>query len=382
MSNYRILPDKLTSSRPTCSLSDHLGCVAYLPQCRWRRGGDPDPSTFLRGSILQAAPAASTRSSQASRLPLLRGNFLIDITQAIATDLNLPLGYFRDRFSELAAELLPIYGQTQYKKCAAAFNQAAVKSVANLQQAVQSAADVESWPSDVRFSTTLMVQYAGYVAMIEGRNQIWPYEYMAFSRRMGELWQGFCQLAFDYPIRPLRPIVPPLFSDVRRSLHRELSDYIQNLPLEETQKQELHRYYQKVWMLVDSGEVSLELDLHFEQDGQKVVVDFKSGFGSNEKGNTNRLLLVATIYRNLVETYRCLLLVRSPEDQNNHYFRTLRDSTVWEAYCGAAAYDKIGEFTGFDLQGWIAEHVDWLGHLSLDTKQLIEQEHLEGYVQW
>ena len=307
---------------------------------------------------------------------------MVQVTQAIATDLNIPLAYFRDRFNEIAAEQLPIYGQTQYKKNAAAFNQGAVKSINNLKQAIQSAADAESWPSTVLFSAILMTQYAGFLAMIDGRNQIWPYEYMAFSRRMGELWQAFCQLAFDYPIRPLRPIIPPLFSDVRRSLQGELAAYIAQLPLTDSQKDELHKYYRKVWMLVDSGEVSLELDLHFEQDNQKIVVDFKSGFGSNEKGNTNRLLLVATIYKNLVDSYRCLLLVRSPEDQNNHYFRTLRDSSVWEAYSGPAAYDQIGQFTGFDLRGWINTHVDWMAHLDTSTSDLVRRENMEGYVQW
>jgi hypothetical protein len=46
--------------------------------------------------------------------------------------------------------------------------------------------------------------------------------------------------------------------------------------------------YQKVWILVTSGEIKLELDLHFENGENDFVVDFKSGFSSNEKGNTNR----------------------------------------------------------------------------------------------
>jgi hypothetical protein len=308
--------------------------------------------------------------------------FLIDITPAIGTDLSIPLGYFRARFSEITTELLPIYGQSQYKKCAAAFNQLAVKSINNLKQVIRWTADAESWPGAARFSAILMTQYAGYVALIDDRNHIWPYEFMAFSRRMGELWQGFCLLPFEYPLRPLKLIVPPLFSDVRQSLHGELADYIERLPLAEAQKQELHQYYRKVWMLVDSGEISLELDLHFEQDGEKIIIDFKSGFGSNEKGNTNRLLLVATIYKTLVNKYRCLLLVRSPEDQNNHYFRTLRDSGVWEAHSGPAAYGQIGRFTGFDLRGWIDTHVDWMAHLGAETSSLLRREHLEGYVQW
>ncbi|AUO79553.1 hypothetical protein BSP10_150 [Bacillus phage BSP10] len=52
-----------------------------------------------------------------------------------------------------------------------------------------------------------------------------------------------------------------------------------------------------MWELVVSGEIKLESDLHFEKDGVKYNVDFKSGFNSNEKGNTNRLLMVGSIYK-------------------------------------------------------------------------------------
>lgn len=76
------------------------------------------------------------------------------------------------------------------------------------------------------------------------------------------------------------------------------------------------KYYHKVWGLIISGEIQLELDLHFIFEGQKYVVDFKSGFGSNEKGNTNRLLLVASIYKNLEENFNPLIFVRSAENNN------------------------------------------------------------------
>ena len=107
---------------------------------------------------------------------------------------------------------------------------------------------------------------------------------------------------------------PPLFSDVQAKLTEEIVDYIHSLNITNDQKATLKKYYQKVWSLVNSGEIKLELDLHFEQTGTKYVVDFKSGFGSNEKGNVNRLLLVATIYKNMEESYEPLLFVRAKED--------------------------------------------------------------------
>ena len=114
-----------------------------------------------------------------------------------------------------------------------------------------------------------------------------------------------------------------------------------------------------------SGEIQLELDLHFIFEGKKYVVDFKSGFGSNEKGNTNRLLLVASIYKNLSESYKCLLFVRAEE--NNSYFNTLKNSGIWEAYCGSEAYVKIREYSGYDLKSWIDTNMDWANDFKPET---------------
>ena len=158
--------------------------------------------------------------------------------------------------------------------------------------------------------------------------------------------------------------------------------YIDGLTLHVEEKGELQRYYQKVWTLVDSGQVKLELDLHFAVKGEKYNVDFKSGFGSNEKGNTNRLLLVASIYQNLAAGYRCLLLVRSEEEANNHYFQTLKHSGVWDAYCGAEAYRQIAVFTGFDPKAWIDANLSWLDDLSESTRTYLVHNNLEAYLKW
>src|SRR5699024_9928190 len=40
----------------------------------------------------------------------------------------------------------------------------------------------------------LLSTYSSYVVMIEERNRIKNYEYMDFSRRMGELWEPFCKI--------------------------------------------------------------------------------------------------------------------------------------------------------------------------------------------
>jgi hypothetical protein len=135
--------------------------------------------------------------------------------------------------------------------------------------------------------------------------------------------------------------------------------------------------------LVLSGEIKLALDMHFSLGEERYNVDFKSGFGSNEKGNTNRLLLVASIYRNIEhEQYRCVMLVRSAEEQNNHYLQTLADSGLWEVFCGSEAYAQIARYTGFNLKSWIESNIDWHSDLTPEFYQDLSRLNLLGYLAW
>ncbi len=138
-----------------------------------------------------------------------------------------------------------------------------------------------------------------------------------------------------------------------------------------------------MWQLVTSGEIKLELDLHFTHNNVRHVVDCKSGFGSNEKGNTNRLLLVASIYRNIEpQQYRCMLFVRSAEDVNNNYLQTLKRSGLWEVYCGTETYPKVLEFSGFDLGQWITNNVRWADDLAQDFYEYLTDNDLTKYLTW
>ncbi len=198
--------------------------------------------------------------------------------------------------------------------------------------------------------------------------------------RVGELWDPFCKLCFYYPLNDVILFIPPLFSEVKKKLTDEIVEYINKLNISLKEKEELKKYYEKVWSLVTSGEIQLELDLHFVSQGQKYVVDFKSGFGSNEKGNTNRLLLVATIYKNLSDSYKCLLFVRAEE--NNSYFNTLKNSGIWEAYCGNEAYYKIREFSGYDLKSWIDMNMNWASDFKPETIAHFHEQNLLQYLLW
>ena len=216
--------------------------------------------------------------------------------------------------------------------------------------------------------------------MIESRNSVRPYEYMDFSRRVGELWDPFCKLCFYYPINDISLFIPPVFSEAKQKLSSEITTYINSLAISLEERQVLKDYYDKVWRMVGSGEIQLELDLHFIHNNQKIVVDFKSGFGSNEKGNTNRLLLVATIYKNLDENYQCLLFVRAEE--NNSYFNTLKNSRIWEAYCGDETYQKIKDYAGYDLKLWIDTNIDWQHDFDTATITHFTQQNLLQYLLW
>ena len=228
----------------------------------------------------------------------------------------------------------------------------------------------------------LIITYASYIVMLDARNSVWPYEYMAFARRIGELWEPFCKLPFEYPIKKLTIISPPDFNKVQDTIKKDATNYIDSLKLDQETKDELKRHYAIPWTMVDSGGIKLGLDLHFEQDGIHYNCDFKSGFSSNEKGNTNRLLLVASIYNSLGEIEKTILFVRQPEDDNNHYLQTLKNSPYWDVYCANDGYAAMKRLTGFDMREWLDNNVDWENDISSELREHLEKNDLLRYLTW
>lgn len=228
----------------------------------------------------------------------------------------------------------------------------------------------------------LIITYASYIVMLDARNSVWPYEYMAFARRIGELWEPFCKLPFEYPIKKLTIINPPDFKTVQDTIKKDATDYIDSLNIDQETKDELKHHYAIPWTMVDSGGIKLGLDLHFEQDGIHYNCDFKSGFSSNEKGNTNRLLLVASIYNSLGEIEKTLLFVRQAEDENNHYLQTLKNSPYWDVYCANDSYAAMKKFTGFDMREWLDNNVDWENDISEELRDHLEENNLLRYLTW
>jgi hypothetical protein len=294
------------------------------------------------------------------------------------------LSYLRSRAAECLGEVTQQFGVRQFKKRAAAINRALAREKDDLASMVGQVAERENWGPQATLQAVLLLMHCTNVVMLETRNDVWPYEYMAFSRRIGELWEPFITTCFHYPVRKdVALFIPPLFRDIRERLTQEVRAFIENLNIGDADKQSLLRYYDQVWQLVTSGEIKLELDLHFCIADKRYVVDCKSSFGSNEKGNTNRLLLVASVYRNIEpEDYACLILVRSSEDENNHYLQTLKRSGLWEVYCGAETYPKVLAFCGFDLGAWIKANVTWLADLDSAFVGHLKKNDLVKYLTW
>lgn len=91
-------------------------------------------------------------------------------------------------------------------------------------------------------------------------------------------------------------------------------------------------------------------------------------------------MLVATIYQNLDDNFKCLLFVRAEE--NNSYFNTLKNSGIWEAYCGSEAYQKINEYSGYNLKNWIETNIDWENDFNAETTQHLTDNNLLQYLLW
>ena len=92
------------------------------------------------------------------------------------------------------------------------------------------------------------------------------------------------------------------------------------------------------------------------------------------------MLLVSTIYQNLDENYKCLLFLRAEE--NNSYFNTLKNSGIWDAYCGTEAYQKIKDYSGYDLKLWTDTNIDWASDFNAETTAHFSDNNLLQYLLW
>ncbi len=77
----------------------------------------------------------------------------------------------------------------------------------------------------------IVLQYCTSVVSLEYRHRVWPYEYMALSRRVGELWERFCSSAWDSPSRDnIQRIEAPSFRAVENTIRLRISDNLSSSP--------------------------------------------------------------------------------------------------------------------------------------------------------
>ena len=187
----------------------------------------------------------------------------------------------------------------------------------------------------------IVLQYCISVVSLEYRHAVWPYEYMSLSRRVGELWERFRSSAWDIPSKPdLQRITPPKIEGVLDTIKNTLVGAARD-----NQKNTTLNVFRDLRDIID--EINMVEDEVFTIGDTPYVIDFKSGFGSNEKGNMLRLRTVGKAYRLWNSDTRLLFLVR--QEQNNNYLNVIKREGLWEVHCGSDAYAQIDEITGSNL---------------------------------
>jgi hypothetical protein len=228
---------------------------------------------------------------------------------------------------------------------------------------------------DERPNYALVLQYCCSVASLEYRHSVWPYEYMAFSRRVGELWEEFCSAAWDFPSRPeVARLKPPSFATVRDALYAQIKSNIG----EHSKRDEIIQDVDILWDII--GNINMNEDEVFCVGDIPHVIDFKSGFGSNEKGNMLRLQTVGKAYRIWNPQTRLLLLVR--QEKNNNYLNSLRLAGLWEVHTSTKAYEQITALTGADIQTVRDTIIDWPSDLSPELYEFLTKANLTRFLIW
>ena len=218
----------------------------------------------------------------------------------------------------------------------------------------------------------LIIRYCGVVHNIQQRHILRPFEYMDFSRRIGELWQKFCASAWDFTLREdLQIYSPPDFEEIKIQVLNNLSQDL---------SADVFARVNALSTLIP--EINLKEDMTYTIKKNLKIVDFKSGFGSNEKGNTHRLLTVANAYKFIDPNTKCYLLVRQTE--NNNYLQVLAKSKLWDVKVNKDAYDFMAGETGVKINEVVQVCNDILEDVSSTVKKDLTKSvnGLEKYTTW
>jgi hypothetical protein len=197
------------------------------------------------------------------------------------------LEYFREG-SEDTYEKLSISNLTNQQKTARMGNQMDFLKGEIIQQIQRTYQD-----NNEKVKRIFIIVYCWIVVSLERRNSLWPYNSIDLSRRSGELWETLIKVAWEYPINQDVSIFgAPSFIEVANWIQTSYKDALESAPLSECKRDELYDKYLRVWDILGE-DIKLDSDQLFETPDTKYIVDFKGSYGSNEKGNKDRLLSVA-----------------------------------------------------------------------------------------
>ena len=276
--------------------------------------------------------------------------------------------YFHDNLRQIAIDIAD--SQIDRKKKSTQINNAIDSVKKNLSTKLLCV-----YPNINKSKLLMTLQYCYSVISLEYRNKVWPYEYMAFSRRNGELWERFCKSAWDNSQLPsLCRIDAPNFNDVKNKFKNRIISYTNDNPYQECFINDIDSIFELV------GEINMIEDEMFNLNGSNYIIDFKSGFGSNEKGNMLRLIAVGKAYKHWDPNVNLLFLVR--QNENNNYLETIRKSGLWDVRCGDAAYNRIDELTGAGICEIRKDVIDFRRDLSPAFWDYLSKNSLTSYLNW
>lgn len=236
-----------------------------------------------------------------------------------------------------------------------------------------------------------LVYYCWIIVSLECRNTIWNYESMDLSRRSGELWEGLLKQCWSYPVfNTVKRFPAPDFMEAAQKIQSAFSSKLQKEQIESNVVKEISAEYSIMWSILGDS-INLNSDELFETiytekgnlevSDKKYIIDFKGSYGSNEKGNKERLLTVARIY-NLLNNHKltdkefnCILAVRTVEAGGHNYLRQLENSKLWSVLRGHEVYEMVFKFTGFDILSFVKEkELDIINDLSKETADYMKSK--------
>jgi hypothetical protein len=203
------------------------------------------------------------------------------------------------------------------------------------------------------FHALLMNNYCCSLSMLETRHKLHPYVDIEFSRRIGELWEKFCKVSLNNPFSGISQSNPVNIS----AFYDQLSKDMQLLSTTASPK---NTPQNATFHLIKDllGDVDLTLDYSGrDANNQLIGIDFKSGFGSNEKGNTQRILQVGKIYKYIAPHVQLKLVIR--QNDNNNYLSKIEDSGVWGVVTGKKSYAYLSEISGCDILSFVTNEVNF-----------------------